>query len=171
MNRTALRTLPLVAASRGGGLPIGPKFAWWKQDKAAENSAVACHFENACPALRSIHASSRRNRRRDATQQQPGRRDSCRWRDWTDLPPSLPPLHATRGSDSRHVARNCGRTSPPPTRPRTRLPTSLFRRRTQRQSATPPAPRRSRRSEHAADGRRGPLRSERIQAGGLNRLG
>lgn len=55
MKRTPLRTFSLVAAIVAvAGCQSAQKFAWWKQDKAAENSAVAANTKP--PALPSAQS-------------------------------------------------------------------------------------------------------------------
>jgi hypothetical protein len=56
MNRTALRSLSLLAALAAViGCQSAPRLAWWKQDKVAENSAVASTSKT--PALPSAQSS------------------------------------------------------------------------------------------------------------------
>ena len=56
MNRTALRSLSLLATLAAiVGCQSAPRLAWWKQDKVAENSAVAATSKT--PALPSAQSS------------------------------------------------------------------------------------------------------------------
>src|SRR3954470_22221471 len=55
MNPTAIRSLSLIAIFAAiVGCQTAPRFAWWKQDKAAENSAVASTSKT--PALPSAQS-------------------------------------------------------------------------------------------------------------------